>query len=341
MAPLPGIETHARRALACALSLTLMATAGAAVSAAAAATTIVLRARATVSEPQVRLGEVAEITAADHDLATRLGAIVVGASPLPGKVHEVSRAQVIVALRRSGFDSDALDLAGPKSASVTRSATVVTGQRLVEAGRAALAARAPEDVTPEIICARAPSDIVVPEGNVELRISVPPGPVRGSRTVNIALLVEGRVQRRALVTYDVKLWAEVVVARRFLPRHAALDPAAFSVERRDVALVNGRPLRSIEELAGRRAARAIPANTIIAEATVEQPPVINRGEIVLVSVRAGAVTVTTQAVALADARVGESLRLRQPSARQEFEATAVGPKQARIVLVSTDDEAIQ
>jgi flagella basal body P-ring formation protein FlgA len=51
------------------------------------------------------------------------------------------------------------------------------------------------------------------------------------------------------------------------------------------------------------------------------------------------VTITTQAVALANARMGDAVRLRQPESKQEFEAVAAGPKQAAIILSPPTEEA--
>jgi flagella basal body P-ring formation protein FlgA len=295
-----------------------------------AGTSIALRAEATVPGPQVTLGEIADI-AADTDAAARLAVVVVAASPLPGKTHTVTRTQILAHLRRPGV-AEAVVLTGAQSVAVTRSAIIVSGDDLAAAGRDALAALAPEEVTPEVVCSRRPADIEAPEGAVEVRAEVGPGTLGGTRTVTVAVLVDGKPYRTALVTYSVKLWAEVVVAKQFVPRHAGLDPAAFAVERRDIALIAGHPLRSLDELANLRATRAIPINAVVTEAQVEEPPVISRGDLVAVIVRSGAITVTTQAVALADARMGEAIRLRHPESKQEFEATAAGAKQAEIIF---------
>jgi len=304
-----------------------------------AATSIALCAHAIVSGPQVRLGEVADIAAGGPDSDAEWAAIVVGAAPLPGNTHTIARAQVITHLRKSGADMNAVDLSGARSVAVTRAAAIVSGDELAAAGKAALEAQAPDDVTPEITCSRRPADLTVPEGTVELKAEAGNGPPGGLRTVSIAVLVDGRLQRRALVTYAVKLWADVLVAKAFTARHADLDPAAFAVERRDIALLRGLPLRSPEELAGKRASRAIPINAVVTDAQVEEPPVINRGDLVAVTVRSGAVTVTTQAVALGEARMGDAVRLRQPESKQQFEAIAAGPKRATIVLTPPMKEA--
>lgn len=285
-----------------------------------------------MSGQQVRLSEVADIAADEADAHVDWAAIVVGAAPLPGKTHTIARTQIIAHLRKAGADINALRVSDAQSVAVTCAAAVISGDDLAAAGRAALEAQSPDDVMPEIICSRPPADLIVPEGTVELNAQAGNGVPGGLRTVSIAVIVDGQVRKRALVTYMVRLWADVLVAKAFTPRHADLDPADFAVERRDISLLNARPLRSLEELAGKRASRAIPINAEVTGAQVEEPPVINRGDLVAVTVRSGGVTVSTQAVVLGDARMGDAVRLRQPESRQEFEAVAIGPKQAAIIL---------
>jgi flagella basal body P-ring formation protein FlgA len=296
------------------------------------ATKVTLRAQATVSGAQVTLGEIADIAADKPEAAAKLAAIIIAPSPLPGGTYAISRTQVLAHVRQAGIAPDAVTLAGAPSVAVTRAATTISGDDLAAAGRDALAALAPPDVTPEIICARRPADLSVPQGAIELKAEIGPGSLGGTRTVGIAVLVDGQVLKRALVTYTVRLSADVLVAKRFVARHASLDPTAFAVERRDVALIAGRALRSVAEIAGLRAASAIPVNAVVTDAMVEEVPVINRGDLVAVTVRSGGITISTQAIALGDARTGETLRLRDPVSKQEFEATAAGPKQAEIVF---------
>jgi flagella basal body P-ring formation protein FlgA len=121
-------------------------------------------------------------------------------------------------------------------------------------------------------------------------------------------------------------------------RHEVLGESDVAVEVRELTGLRGQPLRTREELSGRRASRPAPAGSIVAADWMEPAPEVRRGELVTVVARVGGIWASTQATALAEGRTGDTIAVRKlaaagaPRIESEFLARVCGPGRAEVVL---------
>jgi flagella basal body P-ring formation protein FlgA len=71
-------------------------------------------------------------------------------------------------------------------------------------------------------------------------------------------------------------------------------------------------------------------NRIVLRGAVEDVPPISQGEDVAVQVHFGAVEIQTRAVALQDGRLGELVKLENPTSHATFTAQVIGAQQALV-----------
>ena len=317
-----------RRAAACAaISAALALLAGS-----AAAVTVTVREEATVSGDRITLGEIALIADADAQALAELEAIPVGAAPLAGASRRLSLDSVCVQLRRSGFDPDALHLAGARHVTVTRAAEVVTGAEIERVAREAVLAQQPEGGEIVVTCARPPADVLVPQGGVTLDPQLI-GSARGpSRLVRVTIAVDGARVTGVTLCLRAERYEDILVAARDIARGETLAADAVTFERRDVLPVSGTPLRDLSEIAGRRAKVRLSAGAVLTARAVERIPVIQRGDPVLVTLRLGAVRLTLAGLARSTAGVGEAVTILNPASKRELTARAVGKGAAEMQL---------
>jgi flagella basal body P-ring formation protein FlgA len=132
------------------------------------------------------------------------------------------------------------------------------------------------------------------------------------------------------VWFSVKAFRPVLVSQRSRAAHAKVGADDFTVDDRDVAMLSGIPLDVQADLAQLRVRHAIPSGHIVVRTDLEPIPPVLRGQAVNVEVRYGSVDIETVAVALREARFGESVTLQNPDSRMFYAARVVGQGRALV-----------
>ncbi len=155
---------------------------------------------------------------------------------------------------------------------------------------------------------------------------------RGPLPISIEFWRDGeRVDRRA-ASARVGVYRDVLVATRRLDRNTAVEQDAVSVERRDVRTLGHRGLASLEEAIGKRTRRLVPEGEILTAADLEEVPLIERGDRVLVTVHLGGITVSATAVALEDGFEGQVIDVKNDRSGKRFQGTVVAGGLVRVDL---------
>jgi flagella basal body P-ring formation protein FlgA len=141
----------------------------------------------------------------------------------------------------------------------------------------------------------------------------------------------GRAAGSIPVWFSVKAFRPVLVSQRSRAARSRVESDDFTVDERDVAMLDGVPLEMEADIAQLRSRRAIAAGHIIMKADLEPMPPVSRGQEVSVEVHYGSVAIETSAVALREGRVGESVMVRNPDSRLTYAAQVVGPGRAMVV----------
>jgi flagella basal body P-ring formation protein FlgA len=171
-------------------------------------------------------------------------------------------------------------------------------------------------------------EVGIPSG-AELRIQPSGSSLRGSLIVPVEVVVEGNVLRRCLVTARVRTFGEAIVAKTIVPKGASLTAEAIEQRRVETTSFADEPIRSMEQLAGMRAARIITPGTILTRAMVEQQPLVMRSAAVDLEVRLRTVVIVAKAIAREDGRHGETIEVERIGSRERVRATVIGPARVR------------
>jgi flagellar basal body P-ring formation protein FlgA len=125
------------------------------------------------------------------------------------------------------------------------------------------------------------------------------------------------------VWFAVRAWRPVWVAREPVAAGQATSQGFFTVEQREITALPSPPWPAGQGLEGLRLRRAVDAGAVLTAAQVELLPAVARNQPVRVQVNAGLVALQAAGVALADARIGERVRVLNPASRETFAARVV------------------
>lgn len=122
-------------------------------------------------------------------------------------------------------------------------------------------------------------------------------------------------QWTVLLPITVSVFGNGLVAKRNLPAGTAVQSADFDIEMIDLTKDNAQWVSDSAALEGKTLSRALVLGQAVRNDYLKTPPTVAAGDIVKVRVPGDGFSITTDAVALANAAPGQSVRLRTESGK--------------------------
>ena len=290
-----------------------------AVAAMSAEVEVRLRAQVLVGADRATLADAAELSG-DQEAIARIAALTV--AELPTLTPVTIDARLITALATRAAAPATLRISG--AGSVARRSRVFTAEELCAAAQAIVS-----DATTTVV--RCTGSLVVPDApDLVLRAEPIDRFAVGEVPFRVRAMAGTKESARALVVLHIERIVEVVVAARDLERGEPIAPGDLRCERRRAERSDPAVVPALELFAGQTPRRRILAGEMLTTALVAIAPVVRAGSTVSVVYPGRDFSVETQAVALADARLGERFGLRRVADGTVI--TAVAQADGRIVL---------
>lgn len=291
-----------------------------------------LRAESTVGGPEVRLGEIADIQGDDADLTERLRAVEVARAPLPGLTRTLDLNYLKARLRFAQVDLNAVVLDAPSAVRITTASRQITESELFAAVREHILAGRPEDANRVSVqaTAAAPRALIVPAGSLELKVRTgPPAELAGTVSANVEAWVDGALARTVSLPVRVAVLSEVLVAARTIGRGQAIGPEDVRLESREVPAGQD-PLREPAAALGRQATRNIAPGALILASLVNDPPLVRRGDLVLLKVAGRGIHAVTHGEAREDGKAGQVIRVRSLASSRDVYGQVEAERAVRV-----------
>jgi flagella basal body P-ring formation protein FlgA len=159
---------------------------------------------------------------------------------------------------------------------------------------------------------------------------LPPG-VRLGDPMRVALRVlrgRGRAVRVGEAECVVRVRVPHLRPTRPIARGTTIEEGDVTVEHADVGRLWIQPLP--REAAASQALRDLAPGEPITAGDLLQPPAVRTGDPVVVVLRAGPLTVSAEAVAAGNARLGDEIRVVNPASGRTLRGRLVGPRQVEV-----------
>ncbi len=290
-------------------------------------TCLTLKAESLVEQEPVRLSDIATLTGPSENQLMTLGATIVARAPQPGQTRFVGIDYIRIRLKQAGVDTSSMIFKGPSDVRITRQAAMLPTQRIQHAVEMAIRSRMPwknEDVTIGEIALD--ETVQLPTGRLTYRIE----PARnedylGRTIVALHLFVDGEPVRKVWVNATISVMADVVTVIRPLGKHAYIQLADLSVERRDLSDLSSDTVRRIEDALGNRTTRAIYPQTVLQSGMFASPPLVRRGDIVKIVANSGPMIITATGMVKEQGCKGEMVRVVNTDSNRIITARVTGP----------------
>ncbi|HLA40301.1 MAG TPA: flagellar basal body P-ring formation chaperone FlgA [Candidatus Glassbacteria bacterium] len=273
---------------------------------------VLLRADARIATSQLRLGEVAEVSGFDEGLIAMLDSLPLGPAPLPGESQIISKMDIRRSLANHRIDPLRVAFTGEDSVTVTRTGRVVSHAEIKElVDKFIQSCWADEDVRTEILYTRLPEELALENENCTLTVLDPvKAQPSGALAVSAAAMDGDRVVARFPVSIKVRLWRNVIIMKNSLSQGDIVSPDDISFAELELTGQHSEFITAADDAIGMRIKRPVQTGQALTESHVERPPLVERGDEVLLVVKYKGITIRCQGKAWQKGHKGDRILVR-------------------------------
>jgi flagella basal body P-ring formation protein FlgA len=291
-------------------------------------TCVAVKEEARIRGEEVYLKDIASINGTAY-LQERLGAICLGHAPGPGK-HKTLKGSWIESRIRSKrwLPADTVVII-PESVGISRTWQSVQDKAFSGLFNGYISRRLKtREADFRVSHFRVIGNGSLPEGKIGIElVGQPDAGLLGRVSLTAIVRVDGKIERRVVLSGWVDRFENVVCTSRSLRRSSVIAEDDVSTKRRNISKLPVNVLTNMQDVIGKRLRQALKADTVLLANMVEDPPLIKRGDRVTIVAESPTLQVTALGVAQTKGGLGDQIRVKNDMNRKEVIA--------RIVNVST------
>ena len=276
---------------------------------AVSATRVHVSAMTQIDGKNILLGKIAKIEGNDPDLLKRLSGVVIGRSPLPGRRREVAASTVKRCLRQNRIDPDQLLLQIPARVFVERSFIEISREKIKSLVSDYISQNLINNLSDATIKdIRVSEDLKLPGGRITYTVKPPRNSdMAGKIPFTVNFEVNGKFYKRVWATATIEIFTNVVVTKKPLGRHKPITEDDIEIRKMDLAQLPSGVITDPDVILGQRTRRAIGSHTVLRSNLVEFPPLVKRGDVVVILAETGGLKITTLGQVKKKGRFGERI----------------------------------
>jgi flagella basal body P-ring formation protein FlgA len=237
-----------------------------------------------IDDEKILLGHIAKIEGSDPQMIHKLSGIMVGRAPLPGNSAKLDGAKIKTRLKQNRIDLAQLVLDMPPSIIVSRSSIEVSQEKIKGLVSDYISANLISGKSnASIKSIQVSGGLRLPSGRISYKVTAPRDRAMvGQIPFAVNFDVNGKLYKRIWATVTIEVMAEVVITKKPLGRHKPITEDDIMVLEMDLAKVPADVITDPEAVLGKRTRRAIGSKTVLRANLVEFPPLVKRGDVVVI-----------------------------------------------------------
>lgn len=176
-----------------------------------------------------------------------------------------------------------------------------------------------------------PQPFKLPKGDLKVEV-IPSDPsIIKSRSFTMLFRINNRVEKNIVIRGELEAIAPVVVATGDLQRNAVIEADDVQLVKFNINDLRN-PTFDLQDVIGMRLKRSVRQGNPIDNNLIDYPPIIHRNEVVTITVRKGALTITARGVAREDAKKGATIRVRNTDSEKEILCKVIAPGHVQVEI---------
>jgi flagella basal body P-ring formation protein FlgA len=289
--------------------------------------------KAEVSDDSIYLGKICTVTGKNAAEIRQIKEIALGRAPLPGNSRRIDTDYIRLRLKQAKVEPNRVRFQMPDTIEVSRASVTISREEIKRAVDNFIRANISWDKDRvKIRKIEVNTDVVLPKGDVSYRIEpLRNAQYKGNIALPIHFTVNGLFQKRILATAEISLLTDVVVVKKSLRRHGRINEDDIELKEKDLSKTHSNVITDPEEVLGKRAKRSIAAGTILRPNHIEYPPLVKRGDVVLVVAQSAGLRVTALGVVdQREGRRGERIKVENLDSKKNIYARVLDSKTVEV-----------
>jgi flagella basal body P-ring formation protein FlgA len=299
---------------------------------AAEKTTVAVFEKAEIDASEIFLGEIAQIDGNDHQLIQQLKKVVIGKAPLPNRSRIIETGYIKLRLKQNGFDLSELDLQSPPKVEISRSFIEVSKPEMEEIVSNFIDTKALKgNKLARIKNLCVPDGIILPRGRVTYQVFPPRNSTYlGKIPLSIRFSVDGHLRKKVWATVTIEMFVDVVVAKEPLGKHKRIEEDDIVLKKLDLAHLPSNVITDPQAVLGKRTSRSIHPQTVLRTDLIELPPVVKRGDIVVIVAESKGLRITALGKAKRRGGRGERIPVENFDSRKILYAQVIDSRTVKV-----------
>ena len=167
--------------------------------------------------------------------------------------------------------------------------------------------------------------LVVPDGKIHLEVEKLAGGARtGRRSFRVGLFINGQFIKTINVVGEVKVQVPVTIPVRWIKPKEVVSAKDVMTMMVDVPSFTHDFILNQEDVIGKQVLRPLPPRQPIRKIMLDDPPVVHKGDRVIIEVRRGGLLVQTVGLAKAAGKSGDTISVQNKNSGREVIGTILG-----------------
>lgn len=292
---------------------------------------ILLRDSVEVEGASVYLGDIALIRGDSEGVET-IRNTKLGPSAAPGNYRVLRRNKLKAGLVVRGWTN--IIIKGPDEIKIWSASSVLSRESMALKIKRNLMERMPWPKDKVEVAVHIPSGELLPsKGRITLDVELPRRfAFLGKESFLVKILLDDEDYKSLWVKSDIRLYTDMVLAKRPLLRNEILGVEDLAVERKLVTSLRKGIFNEVSELTGMRARRKINKGAVIMESDISMPPLLKRGSMVTILAEKGSLTISTRGKVMEKGFKGKIVRVKNVSSKKVVMAEVVDSKTVKVSI---------
>jgi flagella basal body P-ring formation protein FlgA len=294
--------------------------------------TIRLLEKVEINAGKISLGAIAQIDGTDRQLIQRLKRVDIGKAPLPSRSRVIGIDYIRLRLNQNGFSLENFELQSSPGAEITRSHIEVDQQKIEKIVSHYLRTTVLRgNKIARIKDLRVPKRIILPRGRITYQVMAPRNTkYLGKIPLAVQFNVDGQFQKKVWTSATIEMFVEVVVAAKPLQKHMTISEDVIELRQMDLAHLPANVITDPQSVLGKRTRSTISAKTVLRTDLIELPPLVKRGDIVVIVAESKGLRITALGKAKRKGRLGERIPVENFDSKKILNAQVLDAKTVSI-----------
>ena len=248
-------------------------------------------------------------SSSDSKLAEKIGNLIVGYAPRPGKEKKLTGSWIVSKLRSKKWLPKDAKISTPKYIRVSRAYQNLNPQHLERVFLNYIASRSGKaDFKVSQFKVRGSDKF--PTGRMTFNILKPiPKKLSGRVSLRIAVSLGGKERGRLTLSGWIDRFESVLCANRYLPRNTTLSAADVKMQQMNVSKAPANLVTDLQDAVGKRLKQNIKPGEAIRHNMLSIPPLIRKGDKVKLVAQSGSMRIVTLGIAKSSGGLGDQIRI--------------------------------